>query len=78
MPRRIIYQKYCSGRPSFGIERSHLLPVIGLARHTSRTLHCMEAFEEKALLRNAPGGLILSVYNAAVIVLIAAVLMTVM
>jgi|GEM_PF-3034522 len=55
----------------FGVERHHFLPFIGLARHNRKTMHFMEVFEEKRLLRHAPGGIVLSLYNASIIILAA-------
>ena len=55
----------------FGVERHHFIPFIGLAKHVHKTAHYMEVFEEKQLARHLPGGLLLSLYNATIIVAVA-------
>ena len=53
----------------FGVERIHLVPFVGLARHTRKTMHFMEVFRERDMARHMPGGLLLSLYNASIIIL---------
>ena len=55
----------------FGMERKHFVPFLGFARHTRKTVHFMEVFQDRVLLRHLPGGLILSLYNALILVLAA-------
>jgi hypothetical protein len=52
----------------FGVETGHLVPFVGLARHTKKTMHFMEVFRERDFVRHVPGGLLLSLYNASIIV----------
>jgi len=53
----------------FGVERHHLIPIIGLVRHTRKTMHFMEVFRERDMARHMPGGLMLSLYNASILVI---------
>jgi len=52
----------------FGIEKHHLVPLVGLVRHIRKTLHYMEVFEERQMLKHLPGGVLLSLYNSFIIV----------
>jgi hypothetical protein len=52
----------------FGVERGHFIPFVGLARHNRKTMHFMEVFRERQLVRHLPGGLLLSLYNASILV----------
>ena len=54
----------------FGVERHHLIPFVGLARHNRKTMHFMEVFREREIAKHLPGGILLSLYNASILVIV--------
>jgi len=54
----------------FGIEGRHFVPMVGLARHTKKTMEFMDIFHNRALFNHLPGGLLLSLYNALILVVV--------